>query len=118
MNFNRKLTVVVASDRNLFRKKFLPSAAAQLCAAHFLVAGYFEPHLTLVLLLRSTEPAHRLMAQVYEVPVLYSELRPAESYVQIHDTLRSLEHVVTEVFNRVLGRVQSERAIEWRSQAC
>jgi WAS family protein 1 len=47
--------------------------------------------------------------QVYAVPVVFHDLRPAEAYLQLFDALENLEKVSEEVFARVAGRVSEEK---------
>lgn len=49
------------------------------------------------------------MAQVHHVPILFHELRPAETLLQVIDALKSLEGTCKAVFDRIQSRVDENR---------
>lgn len=48
--------------------------------------------------------------QVYEVPLVFQDLRSAESYLQLFDALANLQAISDEVFGRISARVREERS--------
>ena len=61
-----------------------------------------------------------LLRVVDPIPVVFQDLRPAESIFQVVDALENLETVVDKVFNAISDRVNSEtsRITDIRNRLC
>eukprot|EP01114_Cavostelium_apophysatum_P003319 TRINITY_DN1314_c0_g1_i1.p2 TRINITY_DN1314_c0_g1~~TRINITY_DN1314_c0_g1_i1.p2 ORF type:complete len:452 (+),score=102.15 TRINITY_DN1314_c0_g1_i1:1450-2805(+) len=49
-------------------------------------------------------------SQIYQVPIVFQNLRAPETYYQIFDSLENLNQIVDEVFTRLSTKISTERA--------